>query len=163
MNPNVTDDFGLTSVEEFHTTFNHPVQDTPCIPAKERAALRINLLQEELDELKEAIENDDLVEALDAFADLQYVLAGAILEFGMQGVMRLAFDEVHRSNMSKTCKSLAQVEATQEHYRTERGMESTYSPKGLDTYIVTRVGDNKVLKSVGYSPADLASLLPTLS
>ena len=69
----------LNSVAEFHDTFNLPIELEPCIPSKERCELRINLIEEELKELKEAIQENDLVEVIDAFCDLQYVLSGAIL------------------------------------------------------------------------------------
>src|SRR5690625_3320579 len=73
----------LNDVAEFHDTYDLPVLDEPQLIPKERAQLRINLLTEELKELKEAIANDDLGEIADALCDLQYVLSGAILEFGM--------------------------------------------------------------------------------
>lgn len=63
--------------------------------------LRLQLLQEELAELAEAMANGDLVECLDALADQQYVLDGAILALGMQNIFLDAFKEVHRSNMTK--------------------------------------------------------------
>ena len=88
-------------VGEFHKTFGAPILETPQIAPIERAKLRISLLQEEINELKEAIANNDLVEAFDAFLDIQYVLSGAILEFGMQDIFDEGFAEVHRSNMSK--------------------------------------------------------------
>ena len=91
----------LNQVAEFHKTFNAPILDTPQIPSKERAALRVSLLQEELDELKKAIEDNDLVEVADALCDLQYVLSGAVLEFGLGEKFVELFNEVHRSNMSK--------------------------------------------------------------
>jgi predicted HAD superfamily Cof-like phosphohydrolase len=91
----------LNSVAAFHRLFRVPVLDTPRIPPVARSSLRVALLQEELDELKAAIEADDLVEVADALADLQYVLAGAVHEFGMGRRFAAAFVEVHRSNMSK--------------------------------------------------------------
>jgi predicted HAD superfamily Cof-like phosphohydrolase len=57
----------LEKVKCFHDTFNAPVLDTPQMPSEDRCELRVELLQEELNELKLAIENDDLVEILDAF------------------------------------------------------------------------------------------------
>ena len=72
----------LNQVAEFHRTFGAPILDTPQIPSKQRCELRVSLLQEELDELREAINNNDIVEVADALADLQYVLSGAVLEFG---------------------------------------------------------------------------------
>ena len=147
----------LNQVAEFHTTFQHPVLDEPQIPSPERAKLRIALLQEELNEFKKAIEDKDIVEVADALCDLQYVLSGAVLEFGLGNLFRQLFDEVHRSNMSKTCATEEEAIATLEHYKT-RGFEGYYKKRG-DHYLVFREGDNKTLKSVNYSPADLASLL----
>lgn len=86
---------------DFHTAFDSPVLSFPQIPAKERALLRVQLLQEELDELKEGIENEDLVECADAITDLMVVLEGTIIEFGMQKCKLKLFDEVMDSNMSK--------------------------------------------------------------
>jgi len=73
----------INSVAQFHDTFGLPIENNPLIPDVKRTQLRINLLEEELQELKDAIEADDLVEVADALCDLQYVLSGAILEFGL--------------------------------------------------------------------------------
>jgi predicted HAD superfamily Cof-like phosphohydrolase len=73
----------LTMVSQFHQSFDAPILDTPQIPSSDRCKLRVSLLQEELNEFSEAISNGDLVEAADALADMQYVLAGAVLEFGL--------------------------------------------------------------------------------
>lgn len=91
----------IEQVQEFHETYGLPVEVKQTTGSEQTKALRINLLQEELDELKEALENNDLVETLDALIDLQYVLDGAFLSFGLQNVKNEAFNEVHRSNMSK--------------------------------------------------------------
>lgn len=90
----------LRSVEEFHTKFLVNLENVPCIP-KERTDLRVSLIQEELNELKDAIADNNMVEVLDALVDLQYVLSGTILEFGLQHVFEDAFREVHSSNMTK--------------------------------------------------------------
>ena len=63
--------------------------------------LRLHLCQEELSELSRAIYEGDTVEALDALCDMRYVADGAAVELGMTEVFQEAFDEVHRSNMSK--------------------------------------------------------------
>ena len=110
----------LNQVAEFHKTFNAPILETPQIPAEERAQLRIKLLQEELDELKEAIAENDLVEVADALCDLQYVLSGAVLEFGLGEKFVELFNEVQRSNMSKACDTPEEAEQTIAHYR-EKG------------------------------------------
>lgn len=148
----------LTSVAKFHDTFKLPVLDKPQIPSKERCALRINLLQEELNELKEAIDTDDLIEVADALSDIQYVLSGAILEFGMGAKFKSLFDEVQRSNMSKTCKTKEEAERTQEHYKNTKDTDSFIEEKNGE-FLVFRKSDSKVLKSVNYSEADLKSIV----
>ena len=149
---------GLNDVAKFHDTFSLPVLDTPVIPDEKRCDLRVSLLQEELNELKEAIATNDLVEVADALCDIQYVLSGAILEFGMADKFKTLFDEVQRSNMSKTCKTMAEAEATQKYYLETKGTESFIEPKDGE-FLVYRTADKKVLKSVEYSPADIKGLL----
>jgi predicted HAD superfamily Cof-like phosphohydrolase len=148
----------LNSVAEFHKTFKHPILDSPQIPSEDRCKLRVSLIAEELKELEEAIADNDLVEIADALADIQYVLSGAILEFGMGGKFKTLFDEVQRSNMSKTCKTMEEAEATREHYQQRDGTES-YIEESDGHFLVYRKEDNKTLKSVNYSPADLKSIL----
>jgi predicted HAD superfamily Cof-like phosphohydrolase len=147
----------LTSVALFHETFKHPVLPTPTIPDQTRCDLRVALLAEELRELQEGIENKDIVEIADALCDLQYVLSGAILEFGLGEKFKALFDEVQRSNMSKACKTLEEAKATVTHYEL-KGTPSFYEQEG-DIYLVFREGDRKTLKSVGYSPADLEGII----
>jgi predicted HAD superfamily Cof-like phosphohydrolase len=144
----------LSKVSEFHKTFDAPILENPQIPSEERTNLRVSLLQEELNELKQAISDGDLVEIADAFCDIQYVLSGAILEFGMGNVFDEMFDEVQRSNMSKACSSVQEAIETISHYKKKDGTESMYKQVG-DKWVVYRISDNKVLKSVNYSPADL--------
>lgn len=148
----------INGVARFHRLFKLPIVDNPEIPSGERIALRISLLEEELNELKDAISDGDIVAVADAFADLQYVLSGAVLEFGLGEKFKFIFDEVQRSNMSKTCKTIAEAEQTCEYYDKNRGMES-YIEKSGDEYLVYRKNDGKVLKSVNYSPPDIAALL----
>lgn len=154
----VRDTNSLNQLAEFHTTFKHPVIEKPGIPSKERCDLRIALLTEELKELQEAVVDDNLVEVADALCDLQYVLAGAILEFGLGEKFKELFDEVHRSNMSKACKSIEEANRTIEHYKVNSGIDSYYN-KVDDLFIVYRNIDHKILKSVNYSPASLKAIL----
>jgi len=148
----------LNQVAEFHRIFKHPVVDTPAIPAPERCELRVSLIAEELKELQEAIEANDLVEIADALCDIQYVLSGAVLEFGLGEKFPTLFDEVQRSNMSKACRSQEEAEATMQHYKEKDGTESYYKEAdGL--FLVYRKSDNKTLKSINYSSADLKSIL----
>ena len=154
----IQDTHALNQVAEFHHTFKHPVVASPAIPSKERCELRISLLAEELKELQQAVDDNNLVEVADALCDLQYVLAGAILEFGLGEKFKELFDEVHRSNMSKACKTVEEANQTIEHYKNTANTDS-YHHEADGLFLVYRKGDNKTLKSVNYSPADLGSVL----
>ena len=83
----------------FMKTFGQEIKDKPSLSDQKINHLRINLIQEELDELKEAIENKDLVEVADALTDILYVTYGAGHAFGIN--LDKCFDEVQKSNMSK--------------------------------------------------------------
>ena len=148
----------LNSVAEFHSTFKHPIEKSPVIPSQQRCDLRVSLLQEELNELKAAIAANDITEVADALCDLQYVLSGAILEFGLGEKFNALFNEVHRSNMSKACKSQEEGEKTIAHYNNTENTECYYK-KVENLYLVYRTSDNKTLKSVNYAAAQLMELL----
>lgn len=148
----------LTSVAAFHQLFQHPILEQPQVPSPERCKLRVELLAEELKELEAAIKDNDIVEIADALCDLQYVLSGAVLEFGLKDKFAALFDEVQRSNMSKACKTIEEAEETIQHFKEKNGTDSYYSEKdGL--FLVYRKADNKTLKSVKYSPANLEEIL----
>lgn len=147
----------LNQVAEFHKTFNAPILDTPQIPSRERCDLRVSLLQEELNELQEAINEKDLVEIADALCDLQYVLSGAVLEFGLGEKFPALFNEVQRSNMSKACSNQKEADETIAFYK-EKG-EEAFSEVSGNKINVHRKSDHKVLKNKYYSPADLQSIL----
>jgi predicted HAD superfamily Cof-like phosphohydrolase len=137
----------ISKVSEFHKTFDAPILDQAQIPSDDRCQLRVSLLQEELNELSEAIKNKDIVEVADALCDLQYVLSGAILEFGIGEKFDELFDEVQRSNMSKACSSIEEAIETISHYKQKDGTESEYKKLG-DKWVVYRLSDNKILKSI---------------
>ena len=148
----------LNQVAAFHATFQHPILDKPQIPSEDRCKLRVSLIAEELEELKEAIKDKDLVEVADALCDIQYVLSGAVLEFGLGEKFRALFEEVQRSNMSKACDSEEEAMETVAYYKSERDTDAYYEERE-GKWLVYRVGDNKTLKSVNYSPADLKKIL----
>jgi predicted HAD superfamily Cof-like phosphohydrolase len=148
----------LNLVAEFHRTFKHPVLSLPAIPAEERCRLRVALLSEELKELEVAILEKDIVGVADALCDIQYVLSGAILEFGLGEKFKALFEEVQRSNMSKACNTEDEAQKTVEHYRIKDGTECYYEQEG-GKWLVYRKSDNKTIKSVGYSPANLERIL----
>ncbi|MCR9014408.1 nucleoside triphosphate pyrophosphohydrolase family protein [Aquiflexum gelatinilyticum] len=147
----------LTSVAAFHQTFKHPILPEPQIPDAKRCKLRVSLIAEELKELEEGIKNQDIVEIADALCDIQYVLSGAILEFGLAEKFKALFDEVQRSNMSKACKTIAEAEQTVSLYQNQ-GVDCHYEKEG-ELFLVYRKEDRKTLKSINYSPADLKGII----
>lgn len=86
-------------VKEFHVAFGHPVSKEAGMIPKSREELRVKLIDEEFTELKEAIEARDIVAIADALTDLNYVVYGAALEWGVPADE--CFRVVHKSNMSK--------------------------------------------------------------
>jgi predicted HAD superfamily Cof-like phosphohydrolase len=87
-------------VRWFNATVGIATPDSPTWPDIETIQLRKALIAEEFDELCEAISDGDIVSVADALADLQYVIEGAFLAFGIDSGPVLA--EVHRSNLTKT-------------------------------------------------------------
>jgi|TARA_B100001741_G_C16201445_1_gene436053 predicted HAD superfamily Cof-like phosphohydrolase len=83
----------------FMTAFGQEVKTKPGLGSEKINNLRINLINEELEEFKEAIKNNDLNEAIDALTDILYVTYGAGHAFGVN--LDKCFDEVQKSNMSK--------------------------------------------------------------
>lgn len=148
----------LELVAEFHRTFKHPIQPSPVIPDENRCKLRVALIAEELKELEVAILEKDIVGVADALCDIQYVLSGAVLEFGLGHQFKALFEEVQRSNMSKACRSEEEAKKTVQHYKEKDGTECYYrQAEGL--WLVYRTSDNKTIKSINYSPADLEGVL----
>ena len=148
----------LRMVADFHETFKHPILPEPSIPGEDRCQLGVALIAEELKELEAAIRDRDIVEIADALCDIQYVLSGAILEFGLAHKFHDLFQEVQRSNMSKACSSEEEARETVEYYRSKDGTECYYRREG-EKWLVYRKSDNKTIKSVGYSPANLKQIL----
>lgn len=99
-NPYTTDG-RVVMVREFMKKHEEFMQDTPAMPDKGICLYRLNLLKSEVEELKEAIEEMDLVKVLDALTDIDYILAGTKIAFGLGDLSMLSFMEVHGSNMSK--------------------------------------------------------------
>ena len=83
----------------FMKTFGQEVKTVPSLSSEKINKLRIDLINEELEEFREAIKNNDLKEAVDALTDILYVTYGAGHAFGIN--LDKCFDEVQRSNMSK--------------------------------------------------------------
>jgi predicted HAD superfamily Cof-like phosphohydrolase len=83
----------------FMKTFGQEVKNKPSFSTEKINKLRLDLIKEELDELKEAMDNKDLLEVADALTDILYVTYGAGHAFGIN--LDKCFEEVQNSNMSK--------------------------------------------------------------
>ena len=116
-------------VGDFMEVFGQEVNFVPTLRDQEIQDLRIDLIQEELDELQLAFTNKDIVEVADALTDLLYVVYGAGHAFGID--LDECFTEVHESNMSKL---------------------------GEDGKPIYRE-DGKVLKGPGYFPPNLEEIV----
>jgi len=86
-------------VKKFMETFGQEVKSSPSFSSEKINKLRYNLIKEELDEFKEALDNNDLLEVADALTDILYVTYGAGHAFGID--LDACFQEVQDSNMSK--------------------------------------------------------------
>ena len=86
-------------VKNFMETFGQEVKLRPSLSSNKINTLRYNLIKEELDEFKQALDNNDLLEVADALTDILYVTYGAGHAFGID--LDKCFDEVQNSNMSK--------------------------------------------------------------
>ena len=86
-------------VKKFMETFGQEVKTKPSFSTDKVNKLRYDLIKEELDELKEAMDNKDFLEVADALTDILYVTYGAGHAFGID--LDKCFQEVQNSNMSK--------------------------------------------------------------
>ena len=115
-------------VAEFHQTFSIAREVVPTIPDEATRLLRARLIQEEFDELKDALREGDTVAVAKELADLLYVVYGTAVSCGID--MEPVFREVHRSNMSKVGG-----------HKREDGKwvkPSTYSPARLELILVAQ-------------------------
>ena len=87
------------SVKKFMETFGQEIKEKPEFPNDKIKTLRYELIKEELEELRVALDNDDLKEVADALTDILYVTYGAGHSFGIN--LDKCFAEVQNSNMSK--------------------------------------------------------------
>ena len=87
------------NVRKFMETFGQEIKEKAEFPSEKITTLRHDLIKEELDELKEAMDNNDIKEVADALTDILYVTYGAGHAFGIN--LDKCFEEVQNSNMSK--------------------------------------------------------------
>ena len=147
----------VSEVEEFNTVMGKDWQNrsTPTIDKKD-AEFVINFIQEELDELREAVEQENIQEILDAILDITYVgLGNGAMVFGLKDKIWEAYQEVQASNLSKICTTLEEAEETVKVRSEQQGEPCHYEEVG-DNYVVYRTSDKKVMKSINYFRPDLS-------
>merc|ERR1712216_199730 len=115
----------------------------------------------------DAMKEKDMVETIDALGDILYVVYGAGGAFGIN--LDRAFELIHKSNMTKLCKTEDEAKETVQWYRDHlTGPEGKYpydtpayrlSPDG-QYYVPFNESTGKILKSVNYSPVKFDSMLP---
>jgi len=141
-------------VEEFHKTFKQPNGLIPNIPNKNIMSLRLRLLKEEIDELITAVNQGDIVECADALGDIQYLLDGTFIVFGLDKYKDRILKEIHDSNMSKTCNTIEEAHEAIDDSTGSCGPMLYYDEVG-SKFVLYRMSDGKVLKGPHYRKPDL--------
>ena len=115
----------------------------------------LSLVKEEVKELEEAVQNHDMVETADALGDILVVVYGMGAHFGLD--LDKIYDQIHKSNMSKICKSKKEAEETVESYKKDDRYDTPAYKKAPidDLYVVYNESTGKILKSINYKPVDL--------
>jgi len=147
----------VSEVEEFNAVMGKDWQNrsTPTIDKKD-AEFVINFIQEELDELREAVEQENIQEILDAILDITYVgLGNGAMVFGLKDKIWEAYQEVQASNLSKICTTLEEAKETVKVRSEQQGEPCHYEEVG-ENYVVYRTSDKKVMKSINYFRPDLS-------
>ena len=145
----------VNEVETFNHTFGKPNNYKPTIPNKKEWQFVYDFILEELEEYREACENGDIVEVLDALCDIAYVSIGnGVMLHGLKDKIWPAYQEVQASNLSKDCQSEEEARLTVEKRSKEQG-EACHWEEVSDMYIVYRTRDRKVMKSINYFRPDL--------
>lgn len=176
----------INAVSEFHQTFDHPINEINGEIPQDLRKLRVKLIFEELKELAHAGDLKDYfadlceesvdewnnatnwtadgegkvdrIEELDALADLEYVLSGAILAYGFKDVFDEAFNLVHKSNMSKLVINFMK-ESERRKYEDLGHVGITFKTVNSE-YSIMKRADGKILKPSTYKEVDLKHLIP---
>ena len=144
----------ITEVEKFNQLFGKLNNKIPTIPEKMERDFIYNFILEELDEYKAAAEKGDIVEVLDAFCDIMYVLSAGIMAFGLKDKFLAAYNEVQESNLSKSCSTEEEADATAK-FRAAASQRPCHFEKRGNKYVVYRSEDRKVQKSLSYFAPNL--------
>ena len=146
----------VNEVEIFNATFGKPNNYEVTIPEKKEWQFVYDFILEELEEYREACENGDIVEVLDALCDITYVsLGNGAMLHGLKDKIWPAYQEVQASNMSKTCSTEEEAIQSVSQRSKEQGEACHFEKIKEGRYIVYRTRDRKVMKSINYFRPDL--------
>jgi predicted HAD superfamily Cof-like phosphohydrolase len=145
----------VDEVETFNATFNKPNNYEPTIPEKKEWQFVYDFVLEELEEYRQACENGDIVEVLDALCDITYVsLGNGTMLHGLKDKIWPAYQEVQASNISKSCSTEEEAMETVT-LRSKEQAEPCHYEKVEKRFVVYRTRDRKVMKSINYFKPDL--------
>ena len=140
----------VNEVEEFNRTFGKPNNYEPKIPEKKEWQFVYDFVLEELEEYRQACENGNIVEILDALCDIAYVsLGNGVMLHGLKDKIWPAYQEVQASNMSKSCSTKEEAMETVS-IRSKEQAEPCHFEQVGNRFIVYRSRDRKVMKSINY-------------
>ena len=146
----------VNEVEIFNSTFGKPNNYEPTIPEKKEWQFVYDFVLEELEEYRQACENGDIVEVLDALCDIAYVsLGNGTMLHGLKDKIWPAYQEVQGSNMSKSCINEKEAMETVT-LRSKEQAEPCHFEQVEDRFVVYRTRDRKVMKSIEYYKPDLS-------
>ena len=144
-------------IVEFHKAFglvHNDDHEQSTLDDEALVKLRLGLIEEEFGELKEAIKERDFTEVRDAIADLLYVTYGTASSFGIHADKD--FDVIHKSNMTKLCKTEDEAKETVQWYKDNK--LSVYDSPNYRLsndkihWVVYNESTGKILKSINYQP-----------
>lgn len=149
-------------IEEFNTAFgvksNNTSQKDLFDTDKKLVDYRLSLVNEEVQELNEAVSNKDFKETIDALTDILYVVYGFYTALGIDADE--AFELVHKSNMSKLCIDEDEAKKTVDSYKNDLRYDSPdyrLSDDGIH-YVVYNKSTSKILKSINYNPVSFDTI-----
>jgi predicted HAD superfamily Cof-like phosphohydrolase len=155
-------------VVEFNQTFGHPAHTMVHKDVWDKdpklVKLRVDLIKEEVQELEDAVKNNDMTETLDALSDILYVVYGMGAAFGLD--LDEAMGLVHESNMTKVCsteeEAINTVEWYKEQYSTDKQPYDTptYRPSICgNKWVIFNESTGKILKNINYKPVNFSEML----
>ena len=151
----------VDEVQEFNDAMGKPNNYEPTIGEKKEWQFVYDFILEELEEYKQACEEGNIVEVLDALCDITYVsLGNGTMLHGLKDKIWPAYEEVQASNMSKSCSTEEEAIETVTVRAKEQDEPCHYEKVG-ERFVVYRTRDRKVMKSINYFRPDLSKFFET--